>query len=119
MRLVSALLAILLIDGCTSSQSTPSAAPSVDVTGTWVGTATLGQESAPYTLHLQQTGSKVVGDVVNPRRTDLAGSLEGTITGNELSFRTSHSGGELTVTGNEMRGHTTGLGSRLLLRRQE
>jgi hypothetical protein len=86
-----------------------------------VGTATLGQDSSSYTLHLQQTGSKVVGDVVIPRRSDFSGQLEGTVTGNQLSFRntTGRGGAEITVTGNAMTGQTTGLGSRLLLQRQQ
>jgi hypothetical protein len=54
-----------------------------------------------------------------PRPADIAGPLEGTVTGNELSFRTAHSGAELRVTGNEMSGYATSLGSRLLLRRQQ
>ena len=112
-------LLIFVTAGCASSQSAPSASSAVDVTGTWVGTIALAQYLEPYTLRLEQIGSKVVGEVIAPRPADIAGPLEGTITGNELNFRTAHSGAELTVTGNEMRGYATGLGSRLLLRRQQ
>ena len=64
--------------------ATAGCASAVDVTGTWVGTITLTQYLEPYTLRLEQTGARVVGEVIAPRPADIAGPLEGTITGNAL-----------------------------------
>src|SRR5215467_13649075 len=112
---------MFVASGCASSQSTSAAPPSVDVTGTWVGTFTFGNESGPYTLRLQQTGSKVVGEVMIPRRADNSGPIKGTVSGNALSFRNTsgHGGGEFVIAGNEMRGQTAANGPRVLLQRQQ
>src|SRR5262249_42213036 len=97
-------LVILASFGCSSAPNAPSAPPSVDVTGTWAGSWSLaGGIGGAYMLRLQQTGSKVTGEVVVPGSAATSGPLEGSVVDNELSFRmlNGSSGCELTVTGNE------------------
>ena len=112
---------VLVGSGCASAPDGPSAPPSVDVTGTWVGSwALAGGIGGAYTLRLRQTGSKVLGELAIPGSVANSGALEGSVAENEFAFRllSGASGGEFTVTGDEMRGYATGTGSRVLLRRR-
>jgi hypothetical protein len=114
-------LLMLASMGCASSQSAASASPSVDVTGTWVGTYARGSLTGPFTLRLQQSGARVVGEANFPEASYLSGPVEGRVTGNELSYRAlnGRSGGELMVNGNEMSGYSTATGNRFQLQRQQ
>ena len=119
---VLGLLASVLIGGCASSQTAPSIPPSVDVTGTWVGSWTGGSGNGQYTLHLHQSGAKVTGDVSQAAYQQYSGDLEGTVVGNELRYRlvSGRAGAELKVIGNQMTGYSLSVsGVRLQLQRQE
>src|SRR3972149_10371875 len=63
MTLLAFSLGLLIVfsPGCSSAQNRPAAPPTVDVTGVWGGAWTYGNEGGTVTLHLQQTGSRVVG----------------------------------------------------------
>ena len=116
-------LPILLSAGCASSPNSPSAPPSVDVTGTWAGTWSLGgagTQTGSFTLRLQQTGSKVVGDRNFPGAANFSGPVEGTVSGNVFSYRqlVGSGGGEYTVTGNKMRGYGATGGQHELIRQE-
>ena len=117
------VFAILLLvgSGCTSSQTTPTAPPSVDVTGTWAGTWSRGSLSGSSTLRLSQTGSKVLGDVAVLGVSDFIGPLEGSVAGNQFSYRllSGRGGADFTVTGDEMSGYGSSTGIRLQYQRQK
>src|SRR5262245_3890848 len=71
----------------------------VDVTGTW--------QSSDYIfieLTLEQRGQKVTGSVLKPKQ--FSGPIEGTVTGDELSFQRKGGifEGRMTVNGDEMSG---------------
>jgi hypothetical protein len=120
--LTSGMLAgvVLVLSACASS--TPSAPPSVDVTGRWVGTwnyenPTLGGGQISGTF--KQEGSKLAGkfDVTGPVVNNTA-EVIGFVSGNELRI-SQPSSGWFTVTGNQMTGTINGLNvAKITLRKQ-
>src|SRR5262249_13641099 len=108
--------------GCASLQSGPSDPPSVDVTGTRVGSWTLaGGIAGYYMLHLRQTGADVSGEAALPGNAAFSGPIEGRVAGNELivKMKSGVTGAEFMVAGNELRGFFTATGARLFLQRQK
>jgi len=122
MNLRATLLVLLVLvgSGCapTEVDRTPSAA---DVTGQWSGGWKRGSGSGSATLRLQQTGSKVVGEISIPGFASLSGQLEGSIAGNHFSYHllNGHGGGEMTINGDEMSGYGTSTGSQVMFQRQK
>ena len=115
--LVSATIAVT---ACASSG--PAAPPSVDVTGTWVGTwayenVSVGSGDVRGTL--KQSGSVVSGDfnVTGPVVNNVA-NVSGMVSGNTIRLE-SPSSGWLTVTGNQMTGKINGMNvANVTLRKQ-
>jgi hypothetical protein len=104
-------VAVITLSACAS---TPSAPPTVDVTGPWAGNwqydnPTVGAGSLRGTL--KQSGSNVTGsfDVTGPVVNRTANVI-GTVSGNVITFSQPVSG-SMTVTGNEMNGWFNGLNS--------
>jgi ABC-type glycerol-3-phosphate transport system substrate-binding protein len=100
-----AALALLLTiaSGCAGSTAPQASGPLADVTGTWHGTWNNPSgivSSGNVKLELQQTGTKVTG------RGEPGGDLEGTVTGNNFSYRftSGRGGGDVTVNGDQMKG---------------
>ncbi|HEY7254176.1 MAG TPA: hypothetical protein VIG37_27065 [Methylomirabilota bacterium] len=114
---VAALLAALIIAGCTTAPDwIDRTLVTVDVTGQWHGTTLAksgGASMQPEVwLDLQQHGPKVTGAIRSrgfryPPRDWLP--IEGTIAGDVLTFteRNGAGQGRLTVTGDEMNGDVT------------
>ena len=103
--------------GCATGATKP---PSVDVTGSWagqwVGVGAVG--SGLVTMTLQQTGSRVTGDVaISGGGAPFSGAANGTVSGDVLSIVYPGSSAELTVNGSEMSG-VSRLGNRWTLWRQ-
>jgi hypothetical protein len=105
------VVAMIALSACAS---TPSAPPTVDVTGPWAGNwqydnPTVGAGSLRGTL--KQTGSNVTGsfDVTGPVVNRTANVI-GTVSGNVITFSQPISG-SMTVNGNEMNGWFNGLNS--------
>jgi hypothetical protein len=100
----------------------PAAAPSVNVTGQWVGSwsyenASLG--TGDIRGSFQQDGAKVSGnfDITGPVVNHVA-IVSGTIAGNEIKLSMPASG-YLTVSGDQMTGTVNGLNvAKLTLRKQ-
>ena len=103
--------AFVFATGCAKSDWIDRTLVTVDVTGVWQGTMTVGGGSyvvMSCELTLQQVGPKVTGRLshVNPA---YAGPIEGTVNGDTFRFRTSRGGtGELQVNGDEMTGTGSG-----------
>jgi hypothetical protein len=85
----------------------------VDVTGTWSGTIAAGANAAEILIDLKQEGPKVEGSVrwkgfaFTTNFGDLAGLVEGTVSGDRFEFRRTngHLRGDVIVSGDEMTGH--------------
>ena len=100
--------ALVITAGCASS--TPSAPPSVDVTGNWAGTWVYESSSAgsgTVQLALQQTGSAVTGQMVIQGGRATSGPVTGSVSGNVLTLQHSQvtasgvvNGDQITGTGN-------------------
>jgi hypothetical protein len=94
----------------------------VDVTGVWRGTSSVGLGSSAggdFLLDLAQEGPKVKGRFQaggGPMTADRSGPLEGRVGGDVLSFRAQSSDvvwiGELTVSGDQMEGEIRGITGR-------
>jgi hypothetical protein len=109
-------LAVLTAAGCAggSGVGPPTVAPTVDVTGRWVGTWTavhsnLGNGNIEMTI--KQTGSNYSGNlIVTGAPTDPSGPTEGVVSGNELRvIRPTSITGYLTVQGDAMTGKLGGV----------
>jgi hypothetical protein len=106
------------------NDSVQTAAPTVSVTGTWSGTASLqNQPSSQFTLALAQTGAQVTGSftVFKNGLAKLSGNAFGSVTGTTFSFASARfvnssgctqqiSNGTLQVLGTMMQGTATLLG---------
>jgi hypothetical protein len=100
--------ALVITAGCASS--TPSAPPSVDVTGNWAGTWVYEASSAgsgTAQLSLTQKGSAVTGQLNIQGGRATSGPVTGTVSGNVLSLQHSQvtasgvvNGDQITGTGN-------------------
>jgi len=108
-------MAVLAVAGCAGETvGPPQVAPTVDVTGKWVGTwtavrANLGNGRIEMTL--QQTGSKYTGNLlVTGAPTDPTGPTEGVVSGNQLRvLRPPSITGGFTVQGDTMSGTIGGV----------
>ncbi len=92
-RLTVVLIAVALLGaGCSSSQSGPSPAQSLDLTGTWRGDFAVQDVTAQMIWTLTQTGTAVTGPVLVKLPNGvvlLNGSLTGTLTGSSLAYTIS------------------------------
>ena len=98
-------IAFTMLFGCASGATK---APSVDVTGKWVGDwsgfGAVG--SGPVTMTLQQTGANVTGELVMGGGSSSSGPVTGTVSGDTLSLFYRGGTGEFTIKGKEMTGAT-------------
>jgi len=97
--------------GCASTDWIDRTLVTVDVTGTWSGSAQ-GIIATEVFLELKQEGSRVTGFVrMLPSRG--AAPIEGTVAGDVFRFRhtTGSLEGEVTVSGDEMTGRVSYFGS--------
>src|SRR5215831_20633570 len=106
--------AALVVAGCAGGAGPATVAPTVDVTGKWVGTwtatrAALGSGAVEMTL--KQTGSQYSGNLmITGAPTDPSGATEGVVSGNEVRIlRPSSVTGSLTVQGDTMSGRIMGV----------
>src|SRR5262245_33104557 len=108
-------LVVLSMAACASTmESTPSAPPTVDITGSWAGqwgytNASLG--GGQISMTVTQTGPKVSGNMqVTGTPVDRNGPISGLVSGNELRvlYPTSITG-RLTVQGDTMSGQIDGM----------
>jgi hypothetical protein len=115
MRAWARYLIPLLMVASVGCASAPSAPPTVDVTGVWVGTWVTKNQTwnGPVKMTLVQKGADVTGDLVmRAGFGDLSGPvIRGFVSGNEyrLFLTTGRLSGYLTVSGDDM----TGVVSRL------
>jgi len=111
--LIAAALAFGL--GCTSTDWIDRTLVTVDVTGTWSGSAGgAGTGSKDVVLVLEQKGSTVKGlGRITPAAGVMPVSIDGTVAGDVFRFRDSRGNaeGELTVSGDEMDGRISIFGS--------
>lgn len=113
-RIMFALVALAMA-GCAGGGVGPATvAPTVDVTGKWVGTwtavrASLGSGAIEMTL--KQTGSQYSGNLlITGTPTDPSGATEGVVSGNEVRIlRPTSVTGSLTVQGDSMSGRIAGM----------
>jgi hypothetical protein len=110
---MGAAVALMWGVGCASPDWIERTLVTVDVTGTWEGSAARSN-SGTFQLSLEQQGSQVKGFI---RSTSLcsggliiAGQLEGVLAGDRFSFKQTNAfvAGELTVNGDEMTGGASG-----------
>jgi len=110
-------LVVLTAAGCAGSGSgvgPPTVAPTVDVTGRWVGTWTAirgGLGNGDIQMTLKQTGPQYSGNLnITGTPTDPSGYTEGVVSGNELRvLRPTSITGSLTVQGDAMTGRIGGV----------
>jgi hypothetical protein len=114
---------ILLGGGCATAANPTSVAPSMDVTGIWIGSAVVSGTRYPMSLRLQQVGAKVTGTenvAGDPGSAAFSGPVEVVVSGNQFSFRTAAgAGGDVVVNGDDMTGFGSKAGAQLILRRQK
>lgn len=106
----AALLTVLLLPACMTAPQGP---PTVDVSGTWIGTWNApGADEGTVRMQLQQKDGQVSGtlQVTGNTTGNPSGRLEGVVAGNVFSFRVPNDplSGDLTVAGDAM----TGTGNR-------
>ena len=107
---LSVVLAYAL--GCARSDWIDRTLVTVDVTGTWEGSA--ARKSGTFQLSLEQQGSRVKGFIRSMGLCSggliIAGQLEGVLAGDRFSFKQTNAfvAGELTVNGDEMTGGASG-----------
>ena len=117
----------LLFTGCATAGTGDTAAPTVDVSGTWngsfVGVGSTGS-SFTFVAVLEQKGNAVTG-TISGGGAATEGAIRGTVSGNKFSWQRviGAASGDLVVSGNEMNGTGTSGGSgypgRLTLRRTQ
>ena len=107
-------LVMLAVGGCAGGVGQPAMAPTVDVTGKWVGSwtatnASLGGGSIEMTL--KQNGSEYTGNLlITGTLTDPSGFTQGVVSGNEVRILQPTSiTGRLTVQGDRMSGGLQGM----------
>ena len=106
---IAATLAFSL--GCASTDWIDRTLVTVDVTGTWYGSAQ-ATGAREFFLELKQEGSRVTGFMRVAPIGPFATSVDGTVAGDVFRFRDSKGNveGELTVSGDEMNGRVSILG---------
>jgi hypothetical protein len=112
--LAVAAVTISVASGCASSQGALEA-PTIDVTGQWIGT--IGSRSLSLTL--KEVGARVEGDQAVGGFPAASGAIAGEVSANRLNYATIRGyGGHLTVNGEEMTGRSIS-GFPIYLRRQK
>jgi hypothetical protein len=118
-RFLAALAMVVAVSGCATG---PTAPPSVNVSGNWVGTwqyESVQMGSGDIRGSFQQDGSKLSGnfDVTGPVLNRTA-NIVGVVSGNDITL-SMPSSGWLTVKGNEITGTINGLNvAKVTLRKQ-
>ena len=107
-------LAVLAVAGCAGDMSSGAVAPTVDVTGHWVGTwsaATASLGSGSIDMTIKQAGPKFSGDLlVTGAPTDPSGYTQGVVSGNEVRIlQPTSMTGRLTVQGDTTSGNVQGV----------
>ena len=111
------IAAILLIVGCATERERRAGTP-IDVTGVWTGVTVAPNGAYPISLTLHQVGEAVTGTMIVGGSAPWNGPIEGTVSGNDFTYRMrSGAGGDVVVNGDAMTG-TGRSGGRLALRRQ-
>jgi hypothetical protein len=111
--LLPLLTLLILVSGCTRPDWIDRTLVTVDVTGTWEGSAARSS-SGTFQLSLEQQGSRVKGFIRSTGSCSgglsIVGRLEGVLAGDRFSFKQTNAfvAGELTVNGDEMTGGATG-----------
>ena len=114
----------LLAAGC-AGFGPATKAPTVDITGKWVGTwvaTNPGLGSGQIEMTLTQTGSQYSGNLlVTGTRTDPSGFTQGVVSGNEVRvMQPSNLTGSLTATADSMTGILDGVvAANVTLKRQK
>ena len=126
MRSLFGIMAVcvgLVAAGCAGFGPTTTA-PTVDITGKWVGTwvaTNPGLGSGQIEMTLKQTGSQYSGNLlVTGTRTDPSGFTQGVVSGNEVRvMQPSNLTGSLTATADSMTGILDGVvAANVTLKRQ-
>jgi len=119
------LLALLsaVSAGCAAAREAQTAAanaPTANIAGTWTGSAGTGGVSAPVTMTLSQNGTNVSGNIDIGGRSDLSGTIKGTVQGElvNLSLETVNLGQMMVKQQNTMTGEVSG-GMPVTLRRSQ
>ncbi len=117
MKSLSAVMVVLVVlaaGGCAGGVGPATTAPTVDVTGKWVGTwvasnPNLGSGAVEMTI--KQNGSQYSGNLlVTGTATDPSGATQGVVSGNEVRIlQPSNMTGSLTVQGDSMSGNVQGV----------
>ena len=117
MKLVSAVMIALVmlgVGGCAGGIGPPTEAPTVDISGKWVGSwvatnPALG--SGRIEMTVKQTGSQYSGNLlVTGTPTNPSGFTQGIVSGNQVRvLRPTDLTGDLTVQGDTMKGNVQGV----------
>ncbi len=118
-------IVMLVATGCAGGVGPATQAPTVDITGKWVGSwvatnPALGSGTIEMTV--KQTGSQYSGNLVaTGTPTDPTGPTQGIVSGNEVRvMRPTNLTGSLTVQGDTMKGNLHGtLDANVTLNRQK
>jgi hypothetical protein len=110
-------LAVLAAAGCAGEIGPPTVAPTVDITGRWVGrwvavnslgpSAAVGRlrRSGTIQMTLTQTGSQYSGNLLVPGDPTASGPTQGVVSGNQVRvLQPTSLTGSLTVQGDTMSG---------------
>jgi Archaea-specific pyridoxal phosphate-dependent enzymes len=121
-RFVLLAMACLSLVACGTAQpEAPMSAPTVDVSGTWMGEWPSSFGQLPFRLTLKQVGANVTGDIaiIGSQQHSMvsSGPVRGVVSGDRFTFTSPRGAdGDTRVQGAEMRG-TTGTGLPLMMRR--
>jgi hypothetical protein len=118
-------LVMLVAAGCAGGVGPTTTAPTVDITGKWVGSwvatnPALGSGTIEMTL--KQTGSQYSGNLlVTGTPTDPSGFTQGIVSGNQVRvMQPANLTGSLTVQGDTMKGNVNGVvDANVTLKRQK
>jgi hypothetical protein len=107
-------LAMLGVGGCAGGVGPPTIAPTVDITGKWVGSWVATNQalgSGAIEMTVVQTGSKYSGDLLmTGTATDPSGFTQGIVSGNQVRIeQPTNLTGSLTVQGDTMCGNLYGV----------
>ena len=103
-------LGLLIASGCSQrSDWIEGTLVTVDATGRWVGTWDRPYGGGGFIMTLQQTGPKVIGDLMLSgwNAGPFSGPIEGTVTGDVLKFSRADLRGEGIVAGDALTGTVT------------
>ena len=108
---IGTLAAVICGSGCARSDWIERTLVTVDVTGTWEGSAPTTAGQSWLRLILEQHGARVTGSMESSRfGATQGGSINGTVTGDVFTFRHTQEArftGEMTVSGDEMIGQAS------------